>query len=84
VVFVHWWYVEVNGTQESKIDTIGGGRLAVLTGGMLSEGTWARSKGGPLKLLDRRGQPIVLPQGPVWIEFFPNDLPFAVQPETPR
>jgi hypothetical protein len=84
VVFVHWWYVQVNGTQESKIDTVGNGRLVVLTGGTLSEGTWTRPGGGPLKLQDARGRPIVLPPGPVWIEFFPTDQPFAVQPETPR
>lgn len=84
VLFVHWWDIQVNGIVESKIDTVGRGRLVILSGGSLSDGAWARADGGPLKLQDARGRPVVLPPGPVWIEYFPNDRPFAVQPETPR
>ncbi len=84
VLFVHSWDVQVNGIPESKIDTVGRGRLVILAGGSPSEGTWTRPEGGPLQLQDAKGLPVVLPLGPVWIEYFPNDRPFAVQPETLR
>ncbi len=84
ILFIRWSDVQVNGVQESKISTVGRGRLVIMAAGSLSEGTWTRPEGGPLQLQDARGLPVVLPPGPIWIEYFPNDRPFAVQPETPR
>ncbi len=84
ILFIRWSDVKVNGIQESKITTVGRGRLVIMAAGSLSEGTWTRPEGGPLQLQDARGLPVVLPPGPVWVEYFPNDRLFAAQPETPR
>ncbi len=84
VMFVHWWQVQENGIDSSKIDLSISGRLAILTRGRLVEGTWSRSASEPLTLRDAAGRPVVLPRGPVWIEVFPNDRPFSAQVETRR
>lgn len=83
-VFVEWRDVQINGIPSSKIDLFGSGLLAILSEGRLVEGTWRRPNNGPLKLEDSRGRPVVLPPGPVWIELFPEDLPFEVQGEPGR
>jgi hypothetical protein len=84
VVFIRWRDVLVNGGPSSQIDLVGDGRLALVAGGRLVEGRWTRPVGGPLELADREGRPVVLPPGPVWIEWFPVDRPFEVQAETTR
>ncbi len=82
VLFIRWWDVEEAGGPSSKIDLTGSGRLVVLAGGRLTEGTWSRSAVGPLAL-QVGGGPVVLPRGPVWIELFPLDRPFSVQTPSP-
>ncbi len=81
IVFVRWWEVQERSGPSSKIDLTGSGRLAILVGGRLTEGTWTRSAVGPLTLRGAGGGPVVLPRGPVWIELFPLDRPFSVQAE---
>jgi hypothetical protein len=81
VVFVHWRDVLVRGSPSSQITLSGDGRLAIVSGGQLIEGRWTRAGGGPLKLATMQGDPVVLPPGPVWIEFFPTDRPFSVRGE---
>jgi hypothetical protein len=55
------------------IDLVGGsGQLLVFSGGTRREGTW--SKGAPrdaTQWLDDRGEPLVIPPGPVWVEVVP-------------
>ena len=84
VVFITWRDILVNGSPSSQIDLIGDGRLAIITGGRVREGRWNRAGGGPLKLATAEGEPIVLPPGPVWIEFFPVDRPFNLRSEAAR
>lgn len=84
VAFVRWTDLLVDGATSSRIDLTGGGRLVVLTGGRLREGTWTRPPGGPLAFADETGGPVVLPPGPVWIELFPADRPIATGPAPPR
>jgi hypothetical protein len=81
VVFVRWSEVWENGSPSSQIDLTSGGRVAILTGGRLIEGTWVRSAAGPMSLQQADGRLIVLPRGPVWIELFPVDRPFAAAAE---
>ncbi|MDR7422951.1 MAG: DUF3048 domain-containing protein [Armatimonadota bacterium] len=80
VAFVRWMDLWVNGAPSSRIDLVGGGRLVILTGGRLREGTWTRPARGPLAFADETGATVVLPPGPVWIELFPLDRPFAAAP----
>ncbi len=80
VLFVRSWDVQESTGPSSRIELTGGGRLAVVAGGRLVEGTWSRSSVGPL-VLRAGGAPVVIPRGPVWIELFPADRPFAVQGE---
>lgn len=77
VAFVRWWDVMERGAPSSKIALTGGGRLAIIAEGRLVEGAWQRSKDGPMVLRTASGGTVVLPQGPVWIELFPVDRPFA-------
>lgn len=83
IAFVRWWDVQEQGGPSSRIDLGSGGRLVVLREGHLIEGTWSRPKGKPLTLQDAAGQPVVLPPGPVWIELFPLDRPFAASAAPP-
>ncbi len=83
VAFVQWRDVLEQGAPSSKINLIGTGRLAIITEGRIVEGTWRRSKDRPLALQTATGGPVVLPRGPVWIELFPVDRPFAVSPGSP-
>jgi hypothetical protein len=84
VVFIPWRDILVNGSPSSQIDLTGNGRLAIVTGGRLIEGTWSRVGGTPMKLATVDGGPIVLPPGPVWIELFPVGRPFEVRAEPAR
>lgn len=77
VMFVRWSQVRERGIDSSKITLEGTGRLAVLTRGRITEGTWTRFGGAPLSLQDADRAPLVLPRGPVWIELFPVDRPFS-------
>jgi len=81
VVFVRWSENWENGGPSSKIDLTSGGRVAILSGGRLTEGTWTRSAQGPMSLQQASGGPVVLPRGSVWIELFPVDRPFSAQAE---
>ncbi len=81
VLFVRWWDIREPSGPSSKIELVGNGRLAVLADGRLIEGTWSRPNLGPL-VLRVGGAPVVIPRGPVWIELFPADRPFAVLGET--
>lgn len=81
VMFVQWWDVVEPTGPSSKINLIGSGRLVVLAGGQLTEGTWKRSAIAPLALTVGN-QRVVVPRGPVWIELFPADQPFSVQSES--
>lgn len=83
VAFVQWRDVMVGGNPSSKINLVGGGRLAVFTKGRAVEGAWRRAKEGPLTFQTAAGGPVVLPNGPVWIELFPVDRPFSATAETP-
>ncbi len=83
VMFVQWRDVMESGTPSSKINLIGGGRLAVITGGHIIEGTWRRSRDKPLALQTASGNQVVLPRGPVWIELLPSDRPFTAGAEVP-
>lgn len=83
VAFVRWRDVIERGAPSSKITLIGTGRLAIITEGLLVEGTWRRSKDMPLTLQTAGGGPVVLPQGPVWVELFPVDRPFTATPDSP-
>jgi hypothetical protein len=84
VAFVRWMDVLVGGAPSSRIELAGAGRLVILTGGRAQEGSWTRPERGPLALADAAGRPVVLPPGPVWIELFPVDRPFAVSAEPVR
>lgn len=81
VLFVRSWDIREPTGPSSKIELVGGGRLAVLADGRLIEGTWSRTNPGPL-VLRVNGAPVVIPRGPVWIELFPIDRPFSVVGET--
>jgi len=83
VAFVQWRDVMELGGPSSKIILIGGGRLAIITEGRLVEGTWRRSKDRPLAFQAAGGGPVVLPQGPVWVELLPVDRPFAASAGSP-
>ncbi len=83
VVFVQWSEVWERGEPSSKINLTSGGRVAILTGGRLTEGTWIRSAQGPMVLQRVDGGLVVLPRGPVWIELFPVDRPFSTQVDSP-
>jgi len=83
VAFVQWRDVMEQGAPSSKITLIGTGRLAIITEGRLVEGTWRRSKDRSLALQTAGGGPVVLPQGPVWVELFPVDRPFAASTGSP-
>ncbi|MDQ7841509.1 MAG: DUF3048 domain-containing protein [bacterium] len=83
VAFVQWRDVMEQGAPSSKITLIGTGRLAIITEGRLVEGAWRRSKDRPLALQTAGGGPVVLPRGPVWIELFPVDRPFAASAGSP-
>jgi len=83
VVFVQWSEVWERGEPSSRINLTSGGRVAILTGGRLHEGTWIRSAQGPMSLQRADGGLVVLPRGPVWIEMFPVDRPFSTQVESP-
>jgi hypothetical protein len=82
VVFVRWSEVWERGAPSSRINLTSGGRLAVLAGGRLIEGTWTRSAQGPMSLQRADGGLVVLPRGPVWIELFPVDRPFTASAES--
>jgi hypothetical protein len=79
VAFIKWRDVLVNGEPSSQIDLVGEGPLAILTEGRLIEGRWTRPPHGPLSLADAAGKPVLLPPGPVWVEFFPVEQAFQVQ-----
>lgn len=83
VAFVQWRDVQERGAPSSKITLIDTGRLAIITEGRLVEGTWHRSKDRPLAFQTAGGGPVVLPQGPVWVELFPVDRPFAASAGSP-
>lgn len=83
VVFVHWSEVWERGSPSSRINLTSGGRVAIITGGQLHEGTWIRSAQGPMTLQRADGGLVVLPRGPVWIELFPVDQPFSTQADSP-
>jgi hypothetical protein len=83
VVFVRWSEVWERSGPSSRINLTSGGRLAILTGGRLVEGTWTRPAQGPMSLQRADGGLVVLPRGPVWIELFPVDRPFTAQDEAP-
>jgi hypothetical protein len=83
VVFVRWSEVWERGAPSSRINLTSGGRLVVLAGGRLVEGTWTRTAQGPMSLHRADGGLVVLPRGPVWVELFPVDRPFVAQREAP-
>jgi hypothetical protein len=80
VAFVRWWQVQEQGGPSGRLDLTGSGRLAVITRGRLREGTWSRSPAGPLRFALAGGAPVVVPRGPVWVEFFPVGRPFGLRP----
>lgn len=79
VAFVRWWQVEEHGGPSGRLDLTGGGRLAVIARGRLQEGTWSRTATGPLSFSLAGGAPVVVPRGPVWIEFLPVGRPFEIR-----
>ncbi|MDR7482118.1 MAG: DUF3048 domain-containing protein [Armatimonadota bacterium] len=79
VAFVRWWQVEENGGPSGRLDLTGGGRLTVITRGRLQEGAWSRTAAGPLSFSLAGGAPVVVPRGPVWMEFLPVGRPFEVR-----
>lgn len=84
VVFISWRDILVGGSPSSQIKMTGDGRLAIAAEGRLINGRWNRAEGGPMKLTTAEGRSVVLPPGPVWIEFFPDDRPFGVRAEAGR
>jgi hypothetical protein len=62
------------------VNLVGGsGQLEVFSNGTRREGTW--SKVAPRtssSWLDDRGNPLVIPPGPVWVEVVPLDSPLTL------
>jgi DUF3048 family protein len=78
-MFVPWRDELVNGHPSSRIDYHGRGRLVIASAGRAVEGKWERFAAGHIALLDDRGESLVLPPGPVWIEMLPKDSPFEIR-----
>jgi hypothetical protein len=78
-MFVPWRDDLVNGQPSSHIAYRGRGRLVVAAAGRAFEGHWERFSPGRLSLTDDRGESLVLPPGPVWIEMLPKDSAFEIR-----
>jgi hypothetical protein len=62
------------------VNLVGGsGQLVVFSNGTRREGTWSKvAARTSSSWLDARGDPLVIPPGPVWVEVVPLDSPLSV------
>lgn len=65
--------VDVAGNPSPDITLVGTGKVLLFRDGKVIKGTWEiKKEGGAPRFTDKKGEPLVFAEGPIWIELIPN------------